>query len=88
MSTWCVYIVRCVDGSLYTGISTDIDRRIQTHNQGKGAAYTRSHRPVVLVWRQAVRTESEARKQEACIKHLSKQQKEDFIRQHTGTNPL
>jgi putative endonuclease len=80
MSRWSVYILRCRDGSLYTGISTDIEARLKTHNAGKGAAYTRSRKPVTLVWSEAAKTESKARKREAEIKGWSKSEKEEFIR--------
>ncbi len=79
MSNWSVYIVRCADDSLYTGISTNVDQRIQKHNAGLGAAYTRSHRPVVLVWSEQVGSESAAKKREAQIKKLSRSQKEELI---------
>lgn len=79
MSIWSVYMVRCSDGSLYTGISTDIEKRIRTHNTGKGAAYTRGRRPVSLVWFRHVSSESEARKMEAAIKKLSRPEKERLL---------
>ena len=68
MTTWCVYVLRCVDDSLYVGISTNVQKRLEQHNAGKGAAYTRSHRSVVLVWTEVVESESAARKREAQIK--------------------
>lgn len=74
---WFVYIVRCVDNSLYCGITTNVDRRIFEHNNTKKAAkYTRSRRPVVLVWSEPSETRSTALKREASIKKLSKHQKE------------
>lgn len=79
MSTWFTYILRCRDGSLYTGISTDVAARLKTHNAGRGAAYTRSHGPVELVWQERAASESAARKREAEIKRYSKAQKEIFI---------
>lgn len=79
---WHVYMVRCRDGSLYTGITTDIKKRIATHNTGKGAAYTRSRKPVVLIWTRPAKSESLARKREAKIKTWSKQEKEAFILTH------
>jgi putative endonuclease len=75
MSTWHVYILRCADESLYVGISTDIKKRLQRHNAGKGAAYTRSHRPVVLVWSELAESESAARKREAQIKGWTRAEK-------------
>lgn len=76
---WFVYIVRCSDGSLYTGISTDVEQRVRKHNEGKGAAYTRSHCPVVLVWSARTASESAARKREAKIKRWTRKEKEAFL---------
>ena len=80
---WNVYIVRCADGTLYTGITTDFENRIAQHNLGKGAKYTRSRRPVVLVWMRRTASESAARKREAAIKALTKTEKEAFTRRKT-----
>lgn len=71
MSDWFVYIMRCADGTLYTGITTDLARRVEEHNTGNaGARYTRSRRPVVLVYREAAGNRSEASKREHAIKKL------------------
>lgn len=80
MSQWSVYIVRCSNGSLYTGISTDVTARIRRHNDGKGSAYTRSYRPVVLVWTELVDSESTARKREAEIKRWDRLKKEALVK--------
>ena len=74
-SRWFVYAVRCRDGSIYTGITTDLARRIKTHNAGKGGAYTRSRRPVRLVFREAQPTLSAALKRDARIKGWSRAEK-------------
>lgn len=87
MSPWTTYIVRCKDGGLYTGISTDVERRLETHNAGKGAAYTRSHRPVELVWSEQAKTESTARKREAEIKRWTRAEKEKFVCAIVGPSP-
>lgn len=79
MKKWFVYIVRCADKSLYTGISTDVDRRIMQHNTKKGAAYTRSRGPISIVFKQGPLTESKARKREAEIKKWTKEKKELFV---------
>lgn len=76
---WSVYILLCADGTFYTGISTDPDRRFQEHLAGKGGHYTRSHKPVQQVYLEAVGTRSEALKREHEIKSMSKQQKEELI---------
>ena len=75
MASWSVYIVRCCDGSLYTGVSNDVAARVQRHNSGKGARYTRSRLPVALVWRRRVKDKSAALRLEAAMKKLSRAQK-------------
>lgn len=67
---WSVYIVRCGDDSLYTGVAKDVAARVEAHNAGRGAAYTRSRRPVRLVWWKAGFTRSSALSQEAAVKRL------------------
>lgn len=79
MARWSVYIVRCADDTLYTGISTDVAERVKKHNSGDGAKYTRSRRPVRLAWCKLMRTESAARKKEIKIKRLTRQEKEKLI---------
>lgn len=76
-SAWWVYVLRCADGSLYTGITTDVDRRLAEHN-GDGAAgarYTRSRRPVALVYAEAAASRAEAARREAAIKRLDRARK-------------
>ena len=80
---WFVYIVKCSDDTLYTGISTDVDKRIDTHNKKKGAKYTKTRLPVVCVYTKEYENRSEASKEEYRIKQLTKQQKSELI---TGTN--
>jgi putative endonuclease len=74
---WRVYIVRCADGSLYTGIAIDLERRIAEHNadNGLGASYTRSRRPVTLVYQEVAADRSAASKREYRIKQLSRTEK-------------
>ena len=75
-----VYIVRCNDGTLYTGIANDLDRRIEEHNHStKGAKYTRSRRPVTLVYSELQENRSTATKREIAIKKMTKVQKEHLI---------
>ena len=76
MPLWIVYILRCQDGSLYTGITTDLSARLAKHNAGTGAKYTRGRGPVELVWSKKMKTGTEARKREAEIKGWSKAKKE------------
>jgi putative endonuclease len=72
---WYVYIVECRDGSLYTGITTDVTKRIQTHNQGKGAKYTKTRLPVVLRASFDGFDKSTAAKEEYRIKQLTRKDK-------------
>jgi predicted GIY-YIG superfamily endonuclease len=69
---WFVYVVRCGDGSLYTGIATDVEARVSVHNDGRGARYTRSRRPVTLVYFERKRTRSSALKREYAIKGMGR----------------
>ena len=80
VNTWFVYILRCVDGSLYTGITNDLTRRCEQHNAGTASRYTRSRLPVVLVYQEAQGSRSVALKRELEIKALSRQKKESLIR--------
>jgi len=81
VSHWFVYILECVDGSFYTGIATDLERRISEHNScgSVGAKYTRGRRPVVLAYQETVRTRSEALIREREIKRLSRSKKKCLI---------
>ncbi len=76
---WSVYILRCKDDTFYTGMAKDVQARLKQHNQGRGAAYTRSRRPVFLLYVENGMTRSEALVREAKIKRLSRQQKEALI---------
>ena len=71
MTNWTVYIVECNEGSLYTGITTDLKKRLKRHNEGRASQYTRVRRPVKLVYSEACNSESSARKGEIDIKKLS-----------------
>ena len=77
---WFVYILRCVDGSLYTGITKDVKRRCQQHNTGTASRYTRSRCPVRLVYHEAHPSQSSALKREAAIKAMTRQDKLALIR--------
>lgn len=69
------YILECKDGTLYTGWTTDIDRRLAVHNSGKGAKYTKSRRPVRLVYYETFETREEAMSREYIIKRMTRQEK-------------
>ena len=76
---WFVYILRCGDGTLYTGITDDVERRLAAHRSGKGAKYTRGRGPLELVYTEQVPNKSAALRREAAIKKLSREQKETLI---------
>ena len=79
MKPWFVYIIKCSDDTLYTGIAVDVATRIAKHNKGEGAKYTRSRFPVKLVWSKKCKNESIARKKEWQIKQLSRIKKLELI---------
>ncbi|MEJ2552690.1 MAG: GIY-YIG nuclease family protein [Gammaproteobacteria bacterium] len=83
MSAWCVYMVLCADGSLYTGIATDAVRRVAEHNDDDrlAARYTRARRPVVLVYRESCGDRAAAARREHAIKHLARRDKLALIDQ-------
>ncbi len=72
---WCVYLVECADGTLYAGISNDLARRLQQHNDGSGARYTRSRRPVSLVYAEPAADRSSASRREYELKQLPRAHK-------------
>ena len=79
-ATWYLYILRCGDGTLYTGITTDVERRLEQHRTGKGAKYTRGRGPLELVYQETCLDHSQALKREAAIKRMSRQKKEILIK--------
>ena len=87
--TWSVYILHCSDDTLYTGITTDILRRVDEHNtSSKGARYTRARRPVMLVYQEKCDTRSSASKREHSIKKLNRHKKLNLIKSsHTLEQP-
>ena len=78
------YFVRCADGSLYAGYTNDLNRRVEAHNAGKGAKYTRSRLPVLLVYSESFDEAREARSREWHLKRLTRAQKEALIAQKDG----
>ncbi len=80
MINWYTYMVRCNDGSLYTGITNNLIGRVKAHNSGRGAKYTNAHRPVSLVWIKSFSYKSEALKEEARIKSCTKSEKELIVK--------
>jgi len=75
-----VYILRCGDGSLYTGVTKDVNRRLEQHQAGRASRYTRSRLPVTVVWTRRVRSWSRALREERRIKALRKAEKEAMVR--------
>ena len=80
MKPWFVYILRCADGTLYTGSTDDVQRRLAAHNSGKGAKYTRGRTPVEVVYTEECESYSAALKREYAIKQLSRQEKLQLIK--------
>ena len=78
-NTWKLYILRCGDGTLYTGITTDVEKRLEAHRTGKGAKYTRGRAPLELVYREDCGDHSAALKREIEIKKLTREEKETLI---------
>lgn len=72
---WFLYIVECCDGSLYTGITNDITKRVQKHNDGKGASYTKTRRPVKLLYYESCANRSAALIRECAVKALPREKK-------------
>ena len=79
MSGWWVYILRCGDGTIYTGITNRLAERVKAHDEGRGAKYTRGRRPVELAWRTRCKTRGAALSLEHAIKRLTRGQKEELI---------
>ncbi|MCI6044763.1 GIY-YIG nuclease family protein [bacterium] len=73
------YIVRCNDGTYYTGWTNDIEKRLKTHNEGKGAKYTKTRRPVTLVYYESFQTKEEAMRREWEIKQMKRGEKEKLF---------
>lgn len=76
---WVLYILRCGDGSFYTGITNNLDRRLSQHSQGTASRYTRSRLPITLVYQEPCKGKSAALKREWSVKALTRKQKEALI---------
>ncbi len=81
---WYLYILRCKDESLYTGITTDVQKRFDAHKRGKGAKYTRGRGPLELVYRECCGSHSQALKRELEIKALTREEKFRLILENDG----
>lgn len=83
---WFFYMLRCIDDSLYSGITNDLEARLREHNKGTGARYTHSRRPVTLAYSEKCNSSSEARKREAQVKKLAKIEKENLVQRYLLDN--
>lgn len=83
--TWTVYILRCADGTLYTGYTNDLPRRLKAHQSGRGARYTRSRLPVALAYREEAADKSAALRREISIKRMTRREKLALI--EAGNTP-
>lgn len=81
------YILRCSDGTFYTGWTNDLEKRLKAHNEGKGAKYTKVRRPVTLEYFERFSSKEEAMKREYEIKHLTRKKKEKLIEERKEENP-
>ncbi len=79
VATWSLYILKCSDGSFYTGVTTDIDRRFREHDAGRASRFTRTRRPVVLVYQEACGSRSVALSRECAVKSMGRQGKEELV---------
>jgi putative endonuclease len=80
--TWFVYILRCADGTLYTGITKDVSRRLEQHQSGLGAKYTRGRTPLVLVYVEPIGSHGEALSREYAVKSMSLKRKQSLLERY------
>jgi predicted GIY-YIG superfamily endonuclease len=81
-AVWLLYVLKCRDNTLYTGITIDVSRRVQQHNCGTASRYTRSRLPVRLLFSEPCRSRSQALKKEYAMKRLSREKKDEYIRNY------
>lgn len=81
---WEVYILLCGDGTLYTGIARDAEKRLKMHQSGKGAKYTRGRGPLALVYREGCESHTQALQREIAVKKLTRRQKFNLIQKYTA----
>jgi predicted GIY-YIG superfamily endonuclease len=79
-AAWLLYVLKCRDNTLYTGITIDVSRRVQQHNSGTASRYTRSRLPVRLIFSEPCRSRSQALKKEYAMKRLSRKKKEEYLK--------
>ncbi len=80
---WFLYILHCKDGSFYTGVTKDLERRLKMHNGGKASHYTRSRRPVKLLYQESCTTRTQALVRECAVKAFPRKKKEELIAGHS-----
>ena len=80
-NTWKLYILRCGDGTLYTGITTDVEKRLEAHRSGKGAKYTRGRGPLELVYREDCGDHGAALRREYAVKALTREEQEKLLKE-------
>jgi predicted GIY-YIG superfamily endonuclease len=80
MKKWLLYVLKCGDGTLYTGITNDLSRRVKQHNEGTASRYTRSRRPIKVIYQEPCRSKSSALKKEYAVKALTRKMKKEYIR--------
>ena len=85
---WQVYVLRCADGSLYTGVTSNLDRRLRLHHRGRASRYTRSRLPVTLVYRERASSRSTAQRREWEIKRLSRAEKDRLVTGRPSARPV
>lgn len=78
-AVWSLYILKCGDGSFYTGVTNDVDRRFRAHQEGKASRFTRTRRPVEIVYTEVCGTRSQALTRECAVKSLSRRAKDDLV---------
>lgn len=84
--SWWLYILRCADDTLYTGIAVDVDKRFAAHEKGKGAKYTRGRGPLKIIYREQCGSHSDALRRELAVKALTREQKEKLAAQWLSQN--
>lgn len=82
---WSIYIILCQDGSFYTGATNNVEKRFNDHLKGKGAHYTKVHKPIKVIYKEKFSTKSEALKHEIQIKKMNRSEKEEMIQLHNNS---
>ena len=81
---WFLYILECSDGTFYTGITKNIERRLKAHNEGKGATFTRVRRPVKVIYQEKLKSRAQALIREYAVKALPRKKKEELVASRSG----